>query len=530
MNPIEEKEKAENQEEPKEEENPKEEKNSNEPSVKEGGENQGDVLNLGAEGDSSSEAKIKEGGEENKEEEKDEEGEEKNPSGEENKEDQGSIKDTFKSISGEEENENKAEDLEHKNTGNGSKVNDEKTREKTFENVKLIYNYQLGQIRKMDNFEQIYDKFWKLLPQTFEGEISKSSFLTLYTKIWKIILPLFNYGEINKFCEGIWARYTKGKNSMSKEIFEKVIFKIAHLLSVNVNQYEYEDTLNLIYDRITCVRKYYSNGEEKVFYPSIKVSLINSLSKEEYQNCTWEVFDNSNGVNLDLFEQYDSEENMDEKNEENKNDENKDKLKNMNSEGDEEKEKGNCKVRPRLRIINDFDDDPNSNKENIVNNGNNKDEKIMQINKSASYYDTDKNIYLYSEDVFYVEQKEIDSYTEELNCHIKYELMDDNELIIYGYPTQFVLNKFINNPKELQDINVAQDSEYDSTFYITDYQPYEKRKIFLKIGDKDKIVSFLEENTSSTETENKKHQKILPHQSSNIFGLSKPSNWLRLDA
>ena len=60
MNPIEEKEKAENQEEPKEEENPKEEKNSNEPSVKEGGENQGDVLNLGAEGDSSSEAKNKE--------------------------------------------------------------------------------------------------------------------------------------------------------------------------------------------------------------------------------------------------------------------------------------------------------------------------------------------------------------------------------------------------------------------------------------------------------------------------------------
>ena len=154
----------------------------------------------------------------------------------------------------------------------GSKVNEEKTREKTFKNVKKSYKYQLEQIKNLFNFQQIYEKFWKLLPHTFEGEISKSSFVSLLSKILRILLPLFNYPQINKFCDGLWIKYTKGKNSMSREIFDKLIYKITHLLSVNVNQYEYEDTLNLIYDRITCIRKYYATGEEKVFYPSIKVT------------------------------------------------------------------------------------------------------------------------------------------------------------------------------------------------------------------------------------------------------------------
>ena len=307
MNPIEEKENLETPEEPK---NTEEKENSKESSVK--GDKPGeDILNLGeGNAESSSEGKNKpKETEENKEEEnkeeenKEEENKEEGGEGGENKEDQNTEqqKETFKSLSGEEDNENKKEDI--KNSQNlGSKVNEEKNREKTFENIKLIYTFQKNQMAKKDNFEQIYDKFWKLLPQTFEGEISKTSFISLASKILKILLPLFNHSQINRFCEGIWVKYTKGKNSMSKEIFNKVIFKITHLMSVNVNQYEYEDTLNLIYDRITCVRKYYANGDQKVFYPAIKVTLFNSLSKEEYQNGTWEVLESPNGVNLELFE------------------------------------------------------------------------------------------------------------------------------------------------------------------------------------------------------------------------------------
>ena len=490
MNPIEEKENPENTDLPKEEEKSQEKEHSKEPSVKEG-EMEGEVLNLGGDGDSSSEIKNKE--EENKEEQKEGEGE-----GEDNKESE--PQKTFKSISDENENENgneneKKEEEMRNSVNEGSKINDEKTREKTFENVKLLYNYQLNLIGK-DILREVYDKFWNLLPQTFEGEITKASFISLLTKILKVLLPLFNYPQINKFSEGVWLKYTKGKNTMSREVFNKVIFKIAHLVSVNVNQFEYEDTLNLIYDRITCKRVYFANGEEKVFFPSIKISLLNPLSKEEYQNCTWEVFGNGN-VNLELFEQFEPEnnENTEEKGEEAKNNEENKEKKVANSEGDEEKEKNNNKVRPRLKIINDFVD--NKNKQEILNtNPNNKDEKVIQINKTESYYDNDKNIYLYSEDVFYEEEKEIENYSKELNSHVTNELMDDKDLIIYGYPTQYVLNKFINNPKELQDITVSAESPFDSSFYITDYQPYEKRKIFLKIVDKEKLVSFLEENSS----------------------------------
>ena len=52
-------------------------------------------------------------------------------------------------------------------------------------------------------------------------------------------------------------------------------------------------------------------------------------------------------------------------------------------------------------------------------------------------------MFLYSEDIFYAEKEEIDKSSQELNCHINYELMDDSELIIYGYPTQYILSKFI---------------------------------------------------------------------------------------
>ena len=433
MDPEEGKQQNENQEEEQEK------KLSKEPSVK-GEDVGGNSLKLGeGENDSSSEAKHKEDIklEEEKKEGEQEGGENEGKSERQNTEQQ---KETFRSISGEEENENKKDEIKNSQKF-GSKINEEKTREKTFENVKLIYKYQLNQIGKMDNFERIYDKFWKLLPQTFEGEISKLSFITLITKILKVLLPLFNYTQINKYVEGLWIKYTKGKNTMSKEVFNKAIFKLTHLLSVNVNQYEYEDTLNLIYGRITCVRKYYANGEEKVYYPSIKVSLINSLTKEEYQNCTWEVFDRESGVNLELFEQYENEinENTEEKNAEGKNnEENKDKSgKNVNSEGDEEKEKI-VKVRPRLKIIYDFNENKN-NKENVNINQNNKDEKVIPANKSESYYENDKNIYYYSEDTFYVEQNEIDSYSEELNCHIKYELMENYK---DGFELDAVKEKF----------------------------------------------------------------------------------------
>ena len=483
MNPIEEKENIENQEEHNQNE-PKEENQEisiDNEKPKEGQVLEGDLLNLEAENESSVEAKDKDekkdnGEEEEKpEEEKGEQSVKKDEEGNDEKEGEGGGEGEGEGEQEGEEGQNSDLDEEIKINEMKAREQEVKTREKTLESVKLQYKYKLSLIRKMDEFETIYDKFWDLLPKTFEGDISKESFTSLISKILKILLPLFNHGQIPKYCEGIWIRLVRGRPTMTREIFEKVIFKLTHLMSVHVNSSEYKDTLDLIYDRITCIRKYYSTGEEKLFYPSIKVTLYNPLSKEEYQNCTWEIM-NSSLSNTDLLEAFDenAEENSEEKNQGEKNEE------------EQEEKKLKRKVRPRLRIINDFGNTESETKED-------KDKNEIKPN---SYYECDKNMFLYSEDIFYPEKGEIDIGENEMNCHVKYELMDDNDLVIYGYPTQFILNKFINNMKDLEDVQIQQNAQYDSTFFITDYPQYEKRKIYLKILEKEKLIEFLKENTS----------------------------------
>ena len=483
MNPIEEKENIENQEEHNQNE-PKEENQEisiDNEKPKEGQVLEGDLLNLEAENESSVEAKDKDekkdnGEEEEKpEEEKGEQSVKKDEEGNDEKEGEGEGEGEAEGEQEGEEGQNSDLDEEIKINEMKAREQEVKTREKTLESVKLQYKYKLSLIRKMDEFETIYDKFWDLLPKTFEGDISKESFISLISKILKILLPLFNHGQIPKYCEGIWIRLVRGRPTMTREIFEKVIFKLTHLMSVHVNSSEYKDTLDLIYDRITCIRKYYSTGEEKLFYPSIKVTLYNPLSKEEYQNCTWEIM-NSSLSNTDLLEAFDenAEENSEEKNQGEKNEE------------EQEEKKLKRKVRPRLRIINDFGNTESETKED-------KDKNEIKPN---SYYECDKNMFLYSEDIFYPEKGEIDIGENEMNCHVKYELMDDNDLVIYGYPTQFILNKFINNMKDLEDVQIQQNAQYDSTFFITDYPQYEKRKIYLKILEKEKLIEFLKENTS----------------------------------
>ena len=492
MNPIEEKENIEQQEE-RNETNPKEENKEREggasnEEIKAGDEIGGDLLNLGADNESSIEAKEKDERHEDEKEEHEsrEEGKEERSfkSGEDEKEEGEHKGEHEGEAGGEHEGEGEGEidrgqvsdlDEEIKLNQQKQKEIEVKTREKTFESVKLQYKYKLSLISKMEEFHQIYDKYWSLLPKTFEGDISKESFIALLSKILKVLLPLCNHGQIPKYSDGIWSKYVKGKPTMTREIFEKVIFKLTHILSVHVNHFEYEDTLNLIYDRITCIKKYFPNGEEKIYYPSIKVTLYNPLSKEEYQNCTWEIMNNNMAIN-DLFEV--PEENQEENSE--------DKQKEDISQ-EEEKEKPR-KIRPRLKIINDFGGDQKDNEENK--------QEEKNVIKPNSYYETDKNMFLYSEDTFYLEKEEIDKVSEELNCHIKYELMDDNELIIYGYPTQFILSKFINNMKDLEELVTQTNEDYDSTFYITDYQQYEKRKIYLKILEKEKLYNFLKDNTS----------------------------------
>ena len=389
-------------------------------------------------------------------------------------------KDKIKSLDSDEDekkeiesNENKEEEDEKSQKDNvvSSESNDDvggsksdssghdysRSKQVTFENVKLLYKNKKNILRNLHNLLEIYKKFWGLCPHTIEGEISRNSFIILFRKIYKVIIPIFNYNEIDNFIEGFYVQFSKGKQTLEEKSFNKAIFAFAHRWCVHVNKDEYEDFLLMIYSRITKIKKIYPDGRERYFNPSIKVTLYNQITKEKYDNLTWEEFQNEEQLHTKLYETYEEYEQQKNGNENNENNN----AGNRNNTGSE----GNyIKARPRIK----------------------KDNKNL--------YDSGKDFLLYNEDIFYFDQEEIDK--KENNTRIIYELLDDNELVIFGYPTQFIINKFINEPTILEDITSIEENQYDSYFYITDYQPYEQQKIYLKLMDKENLITFLKENSS----------------------------------
>ena len=249
---------------------------------------------------------------------------------------------------------------------------------------------------------------------------------------------------------------------MTKRIFKKALFHIAHQWCVHINKYEYEDFLAMIYGRITKIKKIYNNGTERKFLPSIKVCLYSPLSKENYENNTWEFFDNPDNIHLNLYE--------------------------INEQGQEGEQ-----------IPSNPNEEGNNENENQQEN-NNGNEIIKArphlLDGENSRYTSPNNFLLYNEETFYLEQEEINNLN--INEYIVYELLDDSELVIFGYPTQYILNKYINEPEKLEETMVEETSEYDSFFYITDFKPYEKHRMFLKIKEKEKLQSFLSENSAFT--------------------------------
>jgi hypothetical protein len=192
------------------------------------------------------------------------------------------------------EDEFKKDEIELNNQSSGTNKNISKdsnidfTNHKNFQNIKILYKYKLKNLRNIDFLKIQYENFWKLVPHNFEGEITKKDFLNLFTKIYKLLLPIFNYEEIEKFLLGEWALQTKGKSTMDHEIFNKCIFKISHLFCVHIEKNEYEDFLKMIYKRITKKIKYFPDKTKVEYKPSIKVHLYKEITKEEYDEKTWE--------------------------------------------------------------------------------------------------------------------------------------------------------------------------------------------------------------------------------------------------
>lgn len=105
---------------------------------------------------------------------------------------------------------------------NSSRIEDNKTKGKTFilkgqknysvgfDEVFKIYKFKLHKLQKFSLIKKYIEKFWNLLNHNFEGEIEKETFIMLFKKIYRVILPYFNHGEIHSFLEGEWILINKG--------------------------------------------------------------------------------------------------------------------------------------------------------------------------------------------------------------------------------------------------------------------------------------------------------------------------------
>ncbi|MCQ2816063.1 MAG: nucleoside monophosphate kinase [archaeon] len=328
-----------------------------------------------------------------------------------------------------------------------------------YKTVLKLYKHKLKVLRRWEPMKIIYDKFWDLLPHTLEGEISKESFILLFSKIYKVLLPIFNYSQIDKFVEGQWLIFSKEKETMPKKNFVKSLFNIAHMWTTHISKDEYEDFLSMLYKRLTKKRKIKKDGIE-IFKPFIKVKFYDTFTAKEYDTFTWEyVTKEEDPTHKNIYEFYEE------------------KNKKLNTE-EEKKDDEELVSTPKSASAN-----------------NNK-ERPKLCDGNINLYDQKNPFIIYDEEVFYKDEEAME--TLDLNEYLEDVLLEDEEIIILGYPTQFILNKFLNNISDLENTETAEDSPYDCEFNITDYKPYEDYKFYLKINSKEKLLSFLKENTKFT--------------------------------
>ena len=111
------------------------------------------------------------------------------------------------------------------------------------------------------------------------------------------------------------------------------------------------------------------------------------------------------------------------------------------------------------------------------------------------FYINQIKTFIYNEETFYEHENEIETFNE-LNTTIETVLLYDDEIFIFGYLTQFIINKFVNNENCLENIEINEEGYYDSKFKIIDYSLYENQIFYLKIDDNINLKEFLAKNKS----------------------------------
>ena len=111
------------------------------------------------------------------------------------------------------------------------------------------------------------------------------------------------------------------------------------------------------------------------------------------------------------------------------------------------------------------------------------------------FYINQIKTFIYNEETFYEHENEIETFNE-LNTTIETVLLYDDEIFIFGYLTQFIINKFVNKENCLENIEINVEGDYDSKFKIIDYSLYENQIFYLKIDDNINLKEFLAKNKS----------------------------------
>ncbi len=200
-------------------------------------------------------------------------------------------------------------------------------------------------------------------------------------------------------------------NSINYQTFEKYIFNFVHCWTVHVSKEEYISFLELLYSRIVKFRKTDAAGVKKDFLPSIRVKLFGTKQNSDYEVNTWEPCREDEVEDSENYEY---------------------------TEPENEEDKRRFK-RPALE----------------------------------HGYLQEEFITIYNEEVFYESHEEVFGKLQPMEI-LEPVLMDDEEIVIFGYPTQYVLLHFKNKIGVLINMIDSGEFEKDFAFRMTDFKPYEK--------------------------------------------------------
>lgn len=99
-----------------------------------------------------------------------------------------------------------------------------------------------------------------------KNTISQAQYTLLLKRIYKVLLPIYRESEVESELHHEWLLDSRGQSEISQVILGKILFRVAHWWSTNIDMDEYIDMLQRVYSRITFKRVYDVRNESQSDY------------------------------------------------------------------------------------------------------------------------------------------------------------------------------------------------------------------------------------------------------------------------